>query len=122
MRPILRVAVISIAAFALVDCSEDRLSRFVVAPGKYTFYTCDEIATAIKNYTARQEELRQLMARASTDPAGRLISTMTYESDYISAEGELRDLRGAGADKNCRAIPPSTPPAATGRQETSGSI
>ena len=116
MRPILRVAVISIAAFALVDCSEDRLSRFVVAPGKYIFYTCDEIATLIKNYTARQEELRQLMARASTDAAGRLIGTIAYESDYISAEGELRDLRATAADKNCSDIPPATPPTAPGRQ------
>jgi len=114
MRPILRVAAISIAAFALANCSEDRLSRFVVAPGKYTFYTCDEIATAIKNYTARKEELRQLMARASTDPAGRLIGTMTYESDYLSAVGELRDLRATAADKNCSAISPATPPAAPG--------
>ena len=47
------------------------------------------------------------MARASTDPAGRLIGTITYESDYISAEGELRDLRATAADKNC-----TTPPAA----------
>ena len=116
MRPIVRVAAISVTAFALADCSEDRLSRFVVAPGKYIFYTCDEIATLIKNYTARHEELRQLMERASTDPAGRLIGTMTYESDYISAEGELRDLRATAADKNCSDIAPATPPAAPGRQ------
>ena len=116
MRPILRVAAISIAAFALADCSEDRLSRFAVAPGKYIFYTCDEIAPLIRNYAARQEELRHLMARASTDPAGRLIGTMTYESDYLSAIGELRDLRATDADKNCSDIAPATPPAAPGRQ------
>ena len=116
MRPILRVAAISIVAFALADCSEDRLSRFVVAPGKYIFFTCDEIAGAIRYYTARQEELRQLMARASTDPAGRLIGAIAYESDYIVAEGELRDLRATAADKNCSAIPPATPPAAPSRQ------
>jgi hypothetical protein len=116
MRPIVRVAAISVTAFALADCSEDRLSRFVVAPGKYIFYTCDEIATLIKNYTARKEELRQLMARASTDPAGRLIGTIAYESDYLSAEGELKDLRATAADKNCSDTPPATPPTAPGRQ------
>ena len=116
MRPLLRIATISVAAFALAGCSDEKLARFMVAPGKYVLYTCDEIATKIKNYTKLHEELRQVMARASTDPAGRLIGTMTYESDYLSAEGELKDLRATAADKNCSAIPPATPPAAPGRQ------
>ena len=116
MRLTLPVAIISIVAFALVGCSEDKLARFAVAPGKYIFYTCDEIATTIKIYTKRTEELRQLMARASTNPAGRLIGTVTYESDYISAEGELKDLRATAADKNCSNTPPATPSASPGQE------
>ena len=47
--------------------SDDTVSSFLVAPGKYVLYKCDDIARTAKATQARQKELEQLMAKAGTD-------------------------------------------------------
>ena len=52
------------------------------------------------------------MAKASTDPGGRIIADITYGSEYVTTRGEMNDLRAAAAEKNCDAVPGVGNPAA----------
>jgi hypothetical protein len=99
---------------ALSGCasSDDHLAQFLVAPDKYVLYNCDDIAAETVKTAAREQELQQLIARASTDPGGRIISAMTYETDYATARAELAQLRAAAVSKRCN--PPGTVPATAG--------
>jgi hypothetical protein len=81
--------------------SDDTMARLLVAPDKYQFFNCDQLAAQIKSTLAREKELEQLMARAEVDPAGRLVSTVAYKSDYLTARGDLNELRQSAAAKNC---------------------
>jgi hypothetical protein len=114
MRRVLSAAFIAAAALALCACamSDDQAARYLVAPGKYVLYTCDEIGRAAKAKAARELELQQLMAKASVDAGGQLIGDMAYRSEYLSVRGELNELRHAAADKHCAGAPAGTAPAA----------
>jgi len=107
-------------AATLAGCaSEDAASSFFVAPGNYVFYQCDDIDRAAKGAVARQQELEQLMAKASTTTTGQLIGDATYGTELATIRGQLRDLRQAARDKNCNLVPGAepvvAPAAATGR-------
>jgi hypothetical protein len=106
----LMVAAICVAALA--GCaSEDAASSFLVAPGNYVFYQCDDIDRAAKGAVARQQELEQLMAKASTTTTGQLIGDATYGTELATIRGQLRDLRQAARDKNCTTVPGVAPAA-----------
>jgi hypothetical protein len=108
------VAVIGIAAL-LGGCavSGEHAEDFYVAPGKYIFYDCKQLAGAAAHFEERDKELKDLMARAKRDPGGELVSAMAYNSDYYSNLGELKDVRREQAEKKCDphlTAPPMTPP------------
>lgn len=101
-------------ALPLAGCaSEDAASSFLVAPGKYVLYQCDDIERAAKAALARQQELERLMARASATAAGQLIGDAAYGTELASIRGQLRDLHTTARDKNCGPMPgeaPAAPP------------
>ncbi len=103
----------ALAAAMLSGCaaSDDNLSSFFVAPGKYVLYQCDDIARTAKDVVARQKELELLMAKAGTSAGGQLISNATYGPEYETTRGQLKDLRAAAIEKNCNFVPGAETPA-----------
>jgi hypothetical protein len=108
------IAAAAIASVWLSACamSDDRLSSFLVAPGKYVLFTCDDIARTAKTTQTRQKELEQLIAKASTDAGGRLISDATYGAEYATTRGQMKELRAAAAERKCNFVPGDDNPAA----------
>jgi hypothetical protein len=86
----------------------------LVAPDKYALYNCNEIAKAVQAAVAREQELQQLMAKADVDASGRLVSAVGYRPDYLTARGELNELRAAAAAKHCDSGPGNVSPRASG--------
>jgi hypothetical protein len=116
---VLRSAVIALsgaalAAVMLAGCamSDDSLSSFLVAPGNYVLFSCDDIARTAKATQARQKELEQLMAKAGTGTGGQLIGDATYGTDYATTRGQTKNLRAAAADRKCDFVPGEDNPAA----------
>lgn len=107
ITPVLFVALLSLAGCA----SEDAASSFLVAPGKYVLYQCDDLERAAKAALARQQELERLMARASATATGQLIGDAAYGTELASVRGQLRDLRATARDKNCSPMPGEAPTA-----------
>ena len=70
------IAVAVIASVLLSACasSEDSVSSFLVAPGNYVLFSCDDIARTAKGIEARHKELEKLMAKDSADTGGRIIA------------------------------------------------
>ena len=94
---------VGLAAVLLSGCamSDDNLARVVVAPGKFSLYTCPELVTKGKALARRARELERLMAKAGPDAGGGLVSAIAYRPDYVQVRGEMRDVREAAADKHC---------------------
>jgi hypothetical protein len=78
-------------AILLAGCSTS--GSLLVDPGHYSVYHCDAMPEKLKGIQKRQQELSNLMARASEGGGGVLIGTMAYRADYESAIGEEKVLR-----------------------------
>lgn len=111
-RKFLTIAAAAATSVWLSACavSDDSLSSFLVAPGNYVLFSCDDIARTAKTTQARQKELEQLMAKAGTG-AGQLISDATYGTDYAMTRGQMKELRAAAAEKKCNFVPGDDNPA-----------
>jgi hypothetical protein len=74
----------------------DMMSHLVTTPDKYQYYNCQQIADQVKASTAREKQLEQLMAKA-----GPVMSTASYDPEYVSVRGDLREMRRTAAQKHC---------------------
>jgi hypothetical protein len=118
-RPRPRIAALAVLACAvtLSACSssgpqEDRLGSFLVAPGKFILYDCDQLNATAAGYAGRREVLRKAMADADKSPAGGVVNFLGYRTEYSQIEGNLAEVRREAASKNCTLKAPAPPAAA----------
>jgi hypothetical protein len=79
-----------------------------VAPGKFDFLNCADIARRQTAAAAREKELNGLMERANQDVGGPLVSAMVYAGDLAQVRAEQRLLLRTASDKKC-GEPPQPP-------------
>jgi hypothetical protein len=71
-------------------------------PGKYEFYSCDQIAANRKSVAAQLEKLKLLMDQAEKGTGGPVVSVIAYKGDYIAAQDELKVIDATARDKKCK--------------------
>jgi hypothetical protein len=93
----------------LAGCASTSDSSFTVFadPGKYTYYSCDQISTQTKIWTKREQDLRALMDKAEQSAGGAVVNVLAYQADYVAATEELRVLEKTSRNKNCNPPPPA---------------
>jgi hypothetical protein len=103
MRHTARALLLGAMAGTLAACSSGSSTSFSIfaEPGKYAYYSCQQIAGQIKNWTQRQQELKSLMERADQSAGGAAVSLIAYRADYVAAGEELDQLRASAHDKKC---------------------
>ena len=103
-----------LAAGGLAGCaSSGGMGSLIVDPGHYSVYHCDALAKRLNALLAREQDLSNLMAKASEGGAGVVIANLSYRADYESTLGEERVLRRTAAEKKCDLPPPVTVAAPT---------
>jgi hypothetical protein len=87
----------------LAACSSSGDSNFSLfaEPGKYEYYTCTQIAAAMKGQTQRVQDLKVLIDRADQSAGGAAVGFIAYKADYVAAGEELDSLRSAARRKSC---------------------
>jgi hypothetical protein len=99
-----------VVAGFLAGCStSDGVSAFIIDPGHYSVYHCDGLAARLRVLLKREQELSNLMERASEGGGGVLIGNLSYRADYENAVGEEKLLRRTAAEKKCELPPPAAP-------------
>jgi hypothetical protein len=93
-----------LASGLLPGCSSSLDSRFTVFadPGKYDYYSCDQIAGMQKHWSGRERDLKQLMDKAEQSSSGAVVNVIAYQADYVSAREELKVLEATARTKNCK--------------------
>ncbi len=90
------------ALICLCACSSMDTPFTVFAdPGKYQYYSCEQIASVTKATSARQQDLKTLMDRAEQSTGGVIASALAYRADYATVTEELKVLQATARDKNC---------------------
>jgi hypothetical protein len=90
---------------------EDTFSLYA-EPGKYDFLECSTIAKNLARVSYTEQQLAQLMTRASEGAGGAMVNAMAYQDQYNTARAQMRALRKAGEAKHCSASDLNPPPAA----------
>src|SRR5215213_89081 len=104
-KPVRISGALLFAALA-ASCAADSADQLFVLPGRFDYLSCTEVATAMTNVTARQEELKTLTERAERDSFGVVIATMSYRGDQLRVKGEQKMLAEVARRKNCSAAAP----------------
>jgi hypothetical protein len=108
------VPICLLGAALLSGCStSDGVSTLMIDPAHYAVYHCDGLQARLKALQAREQELSNLMLRASEGGGGALIGNLTYRADYENAVGEEKLLRRTAAEKKCELPPPPQPASPT---------
>jgi hypothetical protein len=74
---------------------------FSVDPALYEYHTCDQIANIRHYWSTREQELRELMARAEKSTGGAVINVIAYQTDYVTAKEQLAVLDATARSKKC---------------------
>ena len=99
--PALLIALATALPLAGCETASDPLATIVTDPGQYDLYDCPAIKVAAIGINSRRHELEGLMARADRGPAGGFISATTYQPEYVTLRGKMRELRSVAAQKHC---------------------
>ena len=84
------------------EISSPLMGGAFVDPGKYEFYSCDQIAANRKSMVEKLEKLKLLMDKAEKDTGGTVVSVIAYKGDYIAAQDELKVIDATARDKKCK--------------------
>ena len=101
MRMKLGIAVLLAASLGGCSTSLNVIGDPFVAPAKFQFLRCEDIAKRLVTTQAREQELRILMNRASADTGGSAVNLLVYQPDYQTVQSELRQLHEAAVEKHC---------------------
>jgi hypothetical protein len=102
-----------VAGIAAGCSMSDGVGGFTIDPGHYAAYHCDGLVARLKVLLAREQDLTNLMSKASEGPVGAVVGTLSYRADYENALGEEKVLRRAAVEKKCELPPPVSPTSPT---------
>jgi hypothetical protein len=74
---------------------------FLVDPGRYEAYHCNDLVTRWKQLTDREKDLRALMDKASQSGTGAVVGAVAYRSDYEGVLTEEKLVQRQAAEKKC---------------------
>ena len=117
VQPIGRRGAMLVLAALTCGCalSDDKLGGLVADRGNYEVLNCTQLAGSETAFKTRLAELDGLMAKASSDPAGGLVSATTYRPEAIATRGSLDAVHDVQREKNCTSPAAATPPAAAAK-------
>jgi hypothetical protein len=102
----IRIAVgCGFAALALAGCGmSDGYGTLIVDPARYSAYHCKDLVAQQATLQKREQELRDLIDKASEGSGGSAISAMAYRTDYESVLSQEKLLQRTAAEKNCELV------------------
>jgi hypothetical protein len=87
----------------LAGCSAGGDNPFTVFadPGKYQFYSCEQLSGQRQHWSSREQELKMLMTKAEQNAGGMIVNVLAYKADHVAASEELKVLEATARSKNC---------------------
>jgi hypothetical protein len=76
----------------------------LVDSGTYLPYHCSDLIDQWGKLLKREQELRQLMGRASQGGGGTVIGALSYGTEYQTVETQKKLLQREAAVKNCELV------------------
>src|SRR6516225_6487473 len=98
---ILSVALLPLATRHLGASDYGIYGGFFADPGKYEFYSCEQLLPQRTLYEKREQQLKLLMDKARQAMGGAAISVVAYQTEYAATEDELKVIDATARLKKC---------------------
>jgi hypothetical protein len=89
-------------AMLATGCTSQEMVDAARRPGKYRFYSCDELTTRGLLIVQRERELREQIEKARQSQGGEFIIAVAYQAEYNQTLGDLQELEITGTEKKCK--------------------
>jgi len=88
----------------LAACTSAIESQFTVFadPGKYEWYSCEQLGPQRKYWENREKDLKLLIDRAKQSTGGAAVSVVAYQGDYLMAREEIKVIDATARAKKCK--------------------
>jgi hypothetical protein len=100
--PFVALTFSALLAACASEISNPLMGGAFVDPGKYEFYSCDQIAANRKSVEKRAQELKLLMDKAEKGPGGAVVNVIAYKGEYLATQDELKVIDATARDKKCK--------------------
>ena len=77
------------------------MGGFFADPGKYEFYSCEQLLPQRTFYQNREQQLKLLMDKARQGTGGAAISVVAYQGEYTAVQDELKVIDATARLKKC---------------------
>ncbi len=94
-------AFVAVSIVASLGGCTSTVSDPFVAPLKFQYLRCEDIAKRLVGTSNREQELRTLMDRSSAGAGGSTVNLFVYQPEYQQVTSELRQLKEAQVEKQC---------------------
>jgi hypothetical protein len=71
-------------------------------PGKYEWYSCEQLVPQRKLWEGKEKDLKLLMEKAKQSTGGSAISVGAYQGDYVNAREEFQVIDATARAKKCK--------------------
>jgi hypothetical protein len=78
------------------------MGGFFADPGKYEFYSCEQLLPQRALYAKREQELKLLMDKARQGTGGAVINVVAYQGEYTATQDELKVIDATARLKKCK--------------------
>jgi hypothetical protein len=99
----MRISVVGALCLALAGCSTslEDVGSLYVAPGKFDFLECPDLAKRSVAASQREQELTSLMDRANQGTGGPVVNALVYSEELKTVRAELMLLHKTANEKKC---------------------
>jgi hypothetical protein len=93
----------AVLAICLGGCvlAPDSLEPAFSDPAKFDFLECKDLNEREQVLAKREQQLRELMDKASQGTGGAVANALAYRTDYLNVRGELKQVRAVVQRKEC---------------------
>jgi hypothetical protein len=106
----IRLGAAGLIAAALGGCATNFVGDPLMAPAKFQFLRCEDIAKRLVAAQNKEKEVQGLMERADSGVGGSAVNLFVYSPDLQNTQSELRQLREAAGEKRCSDEPAKVAP------------
>ena len=93
----------AVLAICLGGCvlAPDSFEQAFSDPSKFDFLDCKDLNAREQALARREQEMRELMDKASQGTGGAVVNALAYRTDYLNVRGELKQIREVVQRKEC---------------------
>jgi hypothetical protein len=102
ITPFVALILPALLAACASELQNPLMGGFFADPGKYEFYSCEQLLPQRAYHESREQKLKLLMDKARQSTGGAAISLVAYQAEYTATQEELKVIDATARLKKCK--------------------